>query len=155
MFIDYGLNVPRRTSLVSLVRLSRDMARAMNLATVMKGKSMQCEAWPVTVALHSQLRPSSDQTFDTELAALLSDIFPLKAVYVPHPVYLGKQWSTDQLDDIVNGPSFLGNDYLMQDSSFMWTSQYSHKLYDNWRQRKGVDACRSPALVHPVKKVGY
>lgn len=135
--------------------MSKHLIKAMTLATVEKEKAMQCEAWPSTAILHSQLPPSSDLTFDEELAKELQDVFPLKGVFVPHPVYIQDKINGDEIDYQINRRRYFRNEEFMGKSTFNWKANLPSDIYERWRHGKGLDGCREPALMHPIKDVGY
>ena len=152
---DFGDDSPLRTSIVSLLRMSKPLMKAMTMATVEKEKYMQCEAWPSTVVLHSQLPPSSKLTFDEELVAELGSDMPFKGVFVPHPVYLSQPWEAEEIDYQINRRRYFRNEHFMAKSTFNWAADLPGQIYKNWTQGLGQDACRAPALMHPIKDVGY
>ncbi|UZJ55670.1 hypothetical protein CBS101457_004990 [Exobasidium rhododendri] len=135
--------------------MSRALLKAMSLILLESNKSIRCEAWPATVALHSQMSPSPDQSFNERIAQELGDDIPFKAVYFPHPVYFSEPHSPAELELQLNRHDFLGSEGLMTKSTYYWSSSYTDAVYRRWRLRMGNDACRMPALLHPVKLVGY
>jgi hypothetical protein len=127
----------------------------MNLVLLQSNKSIRCEAWPATVALHSQLDPSAGQSFNKELAQELGQDLPLKAVFFPHPVYFSQEYEPAELERQLNRHDFLAHEDIMDKSTYYWSSSYAKTTYERWRHAKGADVCRKPAFVHPIKLVGY
>lgn len=74
---------PRRVSINTFTRLSRRLLLAMHADNI-DGRSMFSEMWPATAAVQHGL----------------------KAVYVPHPVFLEQRWPTHKLESVFNaGPT--------------------------------------------------
>ena len=65
-----GTDTPRRAVIISASRLSRRLLLKMNHVNAVLRQAVAPEAFPSTVALH----------------------YGLKAVFVPHPVFIDKQW---------------------------------------------------------------
>lgn len=122
---------------------------------VKRHKSLRCEAWPATVAFHGQLPPSDQQSFDASLAQEISSDLPFKAVFFPHPVYLSRPFTPEQLEAEINRPDYFTNEVFMEQSSFNWKSWLTADIYGKWRLGQGEDACRLPSFMHPIKMVGY
>jgi hypothetical protein len=127
----------------------------MKFATIENQKAMECEAWPATVVLHSHLEPSSDQTFNDRLAKEVGESMPFKGVYVPHPVYLSQDWDPRVIEKKINGPEYFLHESFLASSTFNWMSGLPGDIYSKWMRGDGQDSCRQPALMHPIKEVGY
>jgi len=65
-----GTDTPRRAVIISASRLSRRLLLKMNHVNAVLRQAVAPEAFPSTVALH----------------------YGMKAVFVPHPVFIDKQW---------------------------------------------------------------
>ena len=72
---------PRRAAVNTASRLSRRLLNTMHHETAFKRHTMFTEMWPASCALHHGL----------------------KAVYVPHPVFIDRKWPTDYLAAVFNG----------------------------------------------------
>lgn len=71
---------PRRAAIVSSSRMSRRLLTTMHRETAFKKHHAFTEMWPSTAALHHGY----------------------KAVYVPHPVYVDREWPTEYLANVMN-----------------------------------------------------
>ncbi|KAI9843344.1 MAG: hypothetical protein M1837_006470 [Sclerophora amabilis] len=72
---------PRRAATITATRLSRKLLGTLHQETYRMRHSMFSEAWPASCALHHGY----------------------KAVYVPHPVYIDREWPTKYLASVFNG----------------------------------------------------
>lgn len=72
---------PRRATVGTMMRLSRRLLETMHRETALHRRHMHSAMWPSSCALHHGL----------------------KAVYVPHPVYVDRKWPTDYLAAVFNG----------------------------------------------------
>ncbi|RFU36032.1 hypothetical protein B7463_g371, partial [Scytalidium lignicola] len=72
---------PRRAAIVSSARMSKRLLNTMHRETVFKKHHAFSEMWASTAALHHGY----------------------KAVYVPHPIYVDREWPVEYLTDIMNG----------------------------------------------------
>lgn len=72
---------PRRATLGSTLGLSRRLLETMHRETALQRHHMHSAMWPASCALHHGF----------------------KAVYVPHPVYVDREWPTDYLAAVFNG----------------------------------------------------
>jgi hypothetical protein len=71
---------PRRAAIVSSSRMSKRLLTTMHRETAFKKHHAFTEMWPSTTALHHGY----------------------KAVYVPHPMYVDREWPTEYLADVMN-----------------------------------------------------
>jgi len=75
---------PRRAAVITASRLSRRLLLTMHREVALRRHSMFSEMWPATAALHHGL----------------------KAVYVPHPVHVDRDWPTKYFESQLNhGPN--------------------------------------------------
>ncbi|KAH8808306.1 hypothetical protein F5884DRAFT_364167 [Xylogone sp. PMI_703] len=72
---------PRRAAIVSSARMSRQLLNTMHRETTFKKHHAFSEMWAPTTALHHGY----------------------KAVYVPHPIFVDREWPVQYLADIMNG----------------------------------------------------
>ncbi|KAL4899565.1 hypothetical protein BDW74DRAFT_163417 [Aspergillus multicolor] len=146
---------PRRAAIISASRLSRKLLHTMHKETTFKRHTMFSEMWPATTALHHGF----------------------KAVYVPHSVYIDRQWPTEYLESIFNagrnGASggarssvFGDREHNFRGSTWFYSAGFSPNLWRRWLGYK-VDndggeqeelagegrMCLPPMLLHPVKEV--
>ncbi|KAF2673482.1 hypothetical protein BT63DRAFT_368044 [Microthyrium microscopicum] len=124
-------NLPRRGYINTVARLSKRLLHAMHLEQ-MAGRSMQAEMWPSSVALQHGF----------------------KAVYVPQPVYSGRQWPGRYADAVFNSNGGIGARWGQEDDSiynqdreqnFRSWSWYYHAefpkvLYRRWMGWKSEDS---------------
>jgi hypothetical protein len=71
---------PRRSAIVTAGRMSKRLLTAMHRETAFKKHHAFSEMWPATAALHHGY----------------------KAVYVPHPMYVDREWPTQYLASVMN-----------------------------------------------------
>ena len=71
---------PRRAVIVGSARMSKRLLTTMHRETAFKKHHAFTEMWPSTTALHHGY----------------------KAVYVPHPVYVDREWPTEYLANVMN-----------------------------------------------------
>jgi hypothetical protein len=118
-----GIETPRRTSVITMSRLSRNLLNLMHDPLAVEGQAVVSEMSPATSALQHGL----------------------KAVHVPHPVFIDGQWTPKELDKIYNrGPpeKISGTpdsiweygviNRIMYRISFMYSSQLSEDLFRRW-----------------------
>ncbi|KAF2770822.1 hypothetical protein EJ03DRAFT_55981 [Teratosphaeria nubilosa] len=148
-YFGYPLDTQRFGTVGTNMRLSRHLLDAMASENV-KGKTMFAEMWP----------PS---------AAFLHD---LKAVFVPHAIFLEGDWSAEALQRTFNaGPegqvgagneTVLDRQEIFEGSTWSWNAKYGRKVYEGWRGRRvdggsedggimGSGLCLPPVFLHPVK----
>ncbi|KAI9715924.1 MAG: hypothetical protein M1828_000551 [Chrysothrix sp. TS-e1954] len=151
-------NIPRRASLGTTVRLSRRLLEIMHRETALKRHRMVSEMWSPTCALHHGL----------------------KAVYVPQPVYIDRQWPTDYLAAVLNGGldgasggsrmSVFSETKVHNLMGLTWSpnSAFATRLWKRWMGYK-VDGeggeewelanegrmCLPPMLLHPMKQLDF
>lgn len=148
-----GQGTHRRASIGTNMRMSRSLLDAMNVVNAEAKKSLHCEAWPTTLVLHSHLPSSHDHSFYPEAGFTHNLPLPFKGVFAPHPIYFRHYWDPDVLHSRINRPDFYKkiNEKVMRDSSFYYDGKHSKEIYVGWKQRD--DVCRSPMLLHPIKRV--
>ncbi|PWN21325.1 hypothetical protein BCV69DRAFT_166983 [Microstroma glucosiphilum] len=148
-----GQNTHRRASIGTNMRMSRSLLDAMNVVNAEAKKSLHCEAWPTTLVLHSQLPTGHDHSFYPEAGFTHNLPLPFKGVYAPHPIYFRHHWDSDVLHARINRPDFYKkiNEKVMRDSTFYYDGKHSKEIYMGWKERD--DVCRSPMLLHPIKKI--
>jgi hypothetical protein len=147
-----GADIDRRASIGRNVRFSRPLLEAMSIFNAQEGKSAHCETWPATVVLHSnQDIWHNGQEYDAESTSHLAS--SLKAVYVPHPVYVSPGQSPAQLSSALNRQDFYRkvNEKHLRAASYYDQANMGSDLYKDWK-RKGA-SCMAPALLHPVRRV--
>jgi hypothetical protein len=118
-----GRETPRRTSVITMSRLSRNLLNLMHDSLAIDGQAVVSEMSPATWAL----------------------THGLKAVHVPHPLYTDGQWTPKELDKIYNrGPpekisgttdtvwEYSIVNRIMYRISFMYSSQTSEDLFRRW-----------------------
>lgn len=147
---------PRRAAIGTASRLSRRLLNIMHRETALNRHTMFSEMWPATVSLHHGL----------------------KAVYVPHPVYVERAWPTSYLAAVFNngrnGAAGGARSSVFSDErqhNFLSTTWYydalfGPKLWQRWLGYK-VDEqggeqfevqgegrmCLPGMLLHPVKQI--
>ncbi|KAL2865450.1 DUF3405 domain-containing protein [Aspergillus lucknowensis] len=146
---------PRRAAIITASRLSRKLLHTMHRETTFKRHTMFSEMWPATTALHHGF----------------------KAVYVPHSVYIDRQWPTRYLESVFNagrnGASggartsvFGDREHNFRGTTWFYSAGFSPNLWRRWLGYK-VDndggeqeelagegrMCLPPMLLHPVKEV--
>jgi len=146
---DMKLDIPpRRTSIITVARLSKRLLDIMHEETWRLRHTMFPEMWPPSVALHHGL----------------------KAVYVPHPTYFDRDWDLETMDQIFNHPKevwespFGWGEHNLLGSSFYYNSGFSGALWRRWLGqsenneggRKWEESstgrmCLRSVLHHPIK----
>ncbi|KAL4934719.1 DUF3405 domain-containing protein [Aspergillus undulatus] len=146
---------PRRAAIITASRLSRKLLYTMHKETTFKRHTMFSEMWPATTALQHGF----------------------KAVYVPHSVYIDRQWPTEYLESVFNAgrngasggarPSVFGDrEHNFRGTTWFYSAGFSPNLWRRWLGYK-VDndggeqeelagegrMCLPPMLLHPVKEV--
>ena len=147
---------PRRAAINTASRLSRRLLNAMHHETAFKRHTMFTEMWPASCALHHGL----------------------KAVYVPHPVFIDRKWPTDYLAAVFNGGrngasggtrtsvfsderqhNFLGVTWYYH-AGFplnLWKRWLGYKVDNDGGEEEEVHGegrmCLPAMLLHPVKHV--
>lgn len=124
----YDTNLPipeRRAAIVAASRFSRRLLLAMHHENSQNRHSMGSEMFPPSMALHHGL----------------------KAVYVPHPVYLERDWNstyatsifnggpegaTDGFENSVFGEGPLGNHMALTQSTYYYEAQFAEFLWWRW-----------------------
>jgi hypothetical protein len=112
---------PRRAQVITASRMSRRLLTAMHRETAFKKHHAFPEMWPATAALHHGL----------------------KAVYVPHPVYVDREWPVEYLARVLNGgrngasggsrTSVFGDrEHNMRGMSWFYNSGFGGNLYKRW-----------------------
>ncbi|KAL2845704.1 hypothetical protein BJY01DRAFT_213903 [Aspergillus pseudoustus] len=146
---------PRRAAIITASRLSRKLLHTMHKETTFRRHTMFSEMWPATAALHHGL----------------------KAVYVPHSIYIDRKWPTEYLESVFNagrnGASggartsvFGDREHNFRGTTWFYSAGFSPNLWRRWLGYK-VDndggeqeelagegrMCLPPMLLHPVKDV--
>ena len=161
---------PRRASIITTSRMSRQLLLTMHKLTAYKKQFAFPEMWPATVALQHGL----------------------KAVSVPHPLYVDRKWPLDYMSQVYNGGrdgsvggsrnSVYGDrEHNMHGLSWFYNSGFGPNLYRRWlglkvnndggeefeqtadSSKEGGSVgsmpggegrmCLPPMLLHPVKEV--
>jgi hypothetical protein len=143
-----GTDTPRRAVIISASRLSRRLLLMMNHVNAELKQSVAPEAFPATVALH----------------------YGMKAVFVPHPVFIDKPWPPrtfppankhtnvlDMLDEWFNAIDLFREENMFEGVSWYYRTHHAPDIYYRWRndeKKNAVDEiCRWPLLLHPIKDV--
>lgn len=114
-------SLPRRSQIITASRMSRRLLTLMHRETAHKKHHAFPEMWPGTVALHHGL----------------------KAVYVPHPVYVDREWPVKYLASVLNGgrngasggsrTSVFGErEHNLRGLSWFYNSGFGGNLYRRW-----------------------
>jgi hypothetical protein len=114
-------SLPRRAQIITASRMSRRLLTTMHRETAHKKHHAFPEMWPATVALHHGL----------------------KAVYVPHPVYIDREWPVEYLSRVLNGgrngasggsrTSVFGDrEHNLRGMSWFYNSGFGGNLYRRW-----------------------
>ena len=127
----------------------------MHRETNIMRHTMFSEMWPATVALHHGL----------------------KAVYVPHSVYIDRRWPTKYLESVFNGgrngasggarTSIFGDrEHNFKGTTWFYSAGHSLNIWRRWlgyrvdnnggeehELAKEGRMCLPPILLHPVKDV--
>lgn len=112
---------PRRAQIITASRMSRRLLTTMHRETAFKKHHAFPEMWPATTALHHGL----------------------KAVYVPHPVYVDREWPVEYLARVLNGgrggasgggrASVYGDrEHNLRGMSWFYNSGFGGNLYKRW-----------------------
>lgn len=144
---------PRRVAIVTAGRLSRRLLGVMHEETYLNGHSMFAEMFPPSMALHHGL----------------------KAVFVPHPVYVDRDWPAAALESAFNNGTFgssggafespfsIDNEHFFQGTTWYFNSGFAGALWRRWlgykeNQEGGREAedkvgrmCMRGVLLHPIK----
>ena len=146
---------PRRSAIITASRLSARLLRTMHTEVALRRHTMFSEMWPASVALHHGL----------------------KAVYVPHPVFIDRKWPVQYLNSVFNagknGASggsrtsvFGDREHNFKGTSWFYSSGFAPNLWRRWLGYR-VDGdggeeeemagegriCLPGMLLHPVKEV--
>lgn len=112
---------PRRAQIITASRMSRRLLTTMHRETAFKKHHAFPEMWAATTALHHGL----------------------KAVYVPHPVYVDREWPVEYLARVLNGgrngasggsrASVFGErEHNLRGMSWFYNSGFGENLYKRW-----------------------
>ena len=146
---------PRRTAIITASRLSKRLLDTMHKEVALQRHTMFSEMWPASCALHHGL----------------------KAVYVPHPVYIDRNWPTPYLASVMNGgrngaaggarTSVFGDrEHNFRGTTWYYNAGFAPNLWRRWLGYR-VDnlggeeeemagegrMCLPGMLLHPVKGV--
>ncbi|MCJ1399482.1 hypothetical protein MMC11_002684 [Xylographa trunciseda] len=147
---------PRRTAVITASRLSKKLLTTMHKEVALQRHTMFSEMWPASCALHHGL----------------------KAVYVPHPVFIDRNWPTKYLASVMNGgkngasggsrTSVFGDSrqHNFRGTTWYYNAGFSGNLWRRWLGYR-VDndggeeeelagegrMCLPGVLLHPVKSV--
>ena len=146
---------PRRAAVITASRLSKKLLATMHKEVALQRHLMFSEMWPASCALHHGL----------------------KAVYVPHPVYVDRKWPTKYLAGVLNGgkngasggarTSVYGErEHNFRGTSWYYNSGFAPSLWKRWLGYR-VDndggeeeelagegrMCLPPMLLHPIKSL--
>lgn len=112
---------PRRAQIITASRMSRRMLLTMHRETAFKKHHAFPEMWPATVALQHGY----------------------KAVYVPHPLYVDREWPTQYMAGVFNAGKngatggartsvFGQREHNLQGLSWFYNSGFAPNLYRRW-----------------------
>lgn len=112
---------PRRAQIITASRMSRKLLLTMHRETAFKKHHAFPEMWPATVALQHGY----------------------KAVFVPHPLYVDREWPTQYMAAVYNGGRngatggartgvFGQREHNLQGLSWFYNSGFSGNLYRRW-----------------------
>ncbi|KAI4154405.1 MAG: hypothetical protein LQ340_001700 [Diploschistes diacapsis] len=149
-----GFLPPRRTAIITASRMSRRLLESMHNETTFHQHTMFSEMWPASCALHHGL----------------------KAVYVPHPVYIDRMWPVQDLAKVMNngknhavggarttvfGDSLQHNllgvtwHYNTGFAPNLWKRWLGYKVNGDGGEEEEIAMegrmCLPPMLLHPVK----
>jgi hypothetical protein len=148
-----GVDIDRRASIGRNVRFSRPLLEAMNILNAEEGKSAHCETWPATIVLHSNEEIwHNGKEYNLDSTSKLAS--SLKAVYVPHPIYMTpKGRSLEDLSSILKKQDFYAkvNERSMRGASFYDQAAMGSNLYKLWKAKNR--SCLAPTLLFPVRRV--
>ena len=146
---------PRRTAVITASRLSHRLLDTMHREVALQRHTMFSEMWPASCALHHGL----------------------KAVYVPHPVYIDRNWPTSYLASVMNGgrngaaggarTSVFGDrEHNFRGTTWYYNAGFSPNLWRRWLGYRVDNSggeeeelagegrmCLPGMLLHPVKGV--
>jgi hypothetical protein len=148
--------IPRRAAVTTFGAFSKRLLLQMHRELAIEGKHMFSEMFPATVALHHGL----------------------KAVYVPHPVFVEREWPMQFLASTFNGGrngQAGGSRYSVfsherehnfRGTSWYYNAEFAERLWKRWLgyrvDGEGGEAaetsgegrmCLRSVLLHPVKQV--
>lgn len=112
---------PRRAQIITASRMSRKLLTTMHRETAFKKHHAFPEMWPATTSLHHGY----------------------KAVYVPHPVYVDREWPIEYLAKILNGGKngatggsrtsvFGEREHNLRGLTWFYNSGFGRNLYRRW-----------------------
>ncbi|KUI57172.1 hypothetical protein VP1G_04559 [Cytospora mali] len=112
---------PRRAQIITASRMSRRLLLTMHRETAFKKHHAFPEMWPATVALQHGY----------------------KAVFVPHPLYVDREWPTQYMARVFNGGKngasggsrtsvFGQREHNLQGLTWFYNSGFSGNLYRRW-----------------------
>jgi hypothetical protein len=112
---------PRRAQIITASRMSRQLLLTMHRETAFKKHHAFPEMWPATVSLHHGY----------------------KAVSVPHPIYVDREWPVDYMARVLNGGKngasggsrnavFGTREHNMRGLSWFYNSGFGGNLYRRW-----------------------
>ncbi|KAF3764806.1 hypothetical protein M406DRAFT_43006 [Cryphonectria parasitica EP155] len=112
---------PRRAQIITASRMSRRMLLTMHRETAFKKHHAFPEMWPATVALQHGY----------------------KAVFVPHPLYVDREWPTQYMAAVYNGGKngasggsrtsvFGQREHNLQGLTWFYNSGFAPNLYRRW-----------------------
>lgn len=112
---------PRRAQIITASRMSRRMLLTMHRETAFKKHHAFPEMWPATVALQHGY----------------------KAVFVPHPMYVDREWPTQYMAHVYNGGKngatggsrtsvFGQREHNLQGLTWFYNSGFAPNLYRRW-----------------------
>jgi Protein of unknown function (DUF3405) len=142
---------PRRAAILTSTRLSRRLLLTMHSEMFRKRHSMATEMWPSSIALYHGL----------------------KAVFVPHPVYIDRQWPLSYLASVFDSRlggtggrrSVFGSmEHSFRGVTWYFNAEFAGKLWKRWTGARidgvgGEDEeingegrmCLRAMLLHPIK----
>jgi hypothetical protein len=152
---EQGSNTTRRSSVVAMSRTSKDLLRVMHRDQISKGLGLVSEMSAVSWAMY----------------------YGLKAVQVPHPMYLDGIWNLAGLEKRVNSGnashtsagfrsiwSWGHHDDILYRMTYMFHTAFPEKLFRFWLgyedddgeggpewEKKNGRLCLPPMLLHPIK----
>lgn len=112
---------PRRAQIITASRMSRRLLLTMHRETAFKKHHAFPEMWPATVALQHGY----------------------KAVFVPHPLYVDREWPTEYMARVYNGGKngasggsrtsvFGQREHNLQGLTWFYNSGFAPNLYRRW-----------------------
>ncbi|KAJ9142068.1 DUF3405 domain-containing protein [Pleurostoma richardsiae] len=116
-----GGKPPRRAQIITASRMSRRLLLSMHRETAFKKHHAFPEMWPATVALHHGY----------------------KAVFVPHPIYVDREWPTEYMARVYNAGKngatggsrnsvFGQREHNLRGLSWFYNSGFAPNLYRRW-----------------------